>query len=94
MKSILWFTVGVAAGFVAAHQVNKTQQGQEFFATVDARAKEFGKAVADGYHARESELRAMVDDVMSNAKDAADDVAEQVADAAEDVAEAAKDAKS
>ncbi len=94
MKNILWFTVGVAAGFVAAHQVNKTQQGQEFFATVDARAKEFGKAVADGYHAREAELRAMVDDVMSNAKDAADEVAEEVAEAAEDVAEAAKDAKS
>ncbi|WP_353810050.1 ATPase [Agromyces sp. SYSU T00194] len=94
MKNILWFTVGVAAGFVAAHQVNKTQQGQQFFATVDARAKEFGKAVADGYHAREAELRAMVDEVVASAKEAAAETADELADAAEEVAEAAEDAKS
>ena len=57
MKSILWFTVGVAAGFVVAHQVNKTQQGSEFFSTVDAKAREFGNAVVDGYKEREAELR-------------------------------------
>ena len=37
MKSILWFTVGVAAGFVVAHQVNQTKQGRDFFSSVDAK---------------------------------------------------------
>ena len=58
MKSILWFTVGVAAGFAVAHQVNRTAQGREFFAGLDAMARAFGRAVAEGYHAREAELRA------------------------------------
>ena len=57
MKSIVWFAVGVATGFVVAHQVNQTKQGREFFADVDAKARAFGRAVADGYHAREAELR-------------------------------------
>jgi hypothetical protein len=58
VKSILWFTVGVAAGFAVAHQVNRTAQGREFFAGLDAKARAFGRAVAEGYHAREAELRA------------------------------------
>jgi hypothetical protein len=57
VKSILWFTVGVAAGFAVAHQVNRTAQGREFFAGLDAKARAFGRAVAEGYHAREAELR-------------------------------------
>ena len=58
MKSIVWFAVGVAAGFVAAHQVNQTAQGREFFSSVDAKARAFGKAIAEGYHERDAELRA------------------------------------
>lgn len=58
MKSILWFAVGVATGFAVAHQVNRTAQGREFFEGLDAKAREFGHAVAEGYHAREAELRA------------------------------------
>ncbi|MFE5671805.1 hypothetical protein ACFQ58_09360 [Agromyces sp. NPDC056523] len=58
MKSILWFAVGVAAGFAVAHQVNRTAEGREFFAGLDAKARAFGRAVAEGYHAREAELRA------------------------------------
>ena len=58
MKSILWFTVGVAAGFVVAHQVNQTKQGREFFSSIDAKARAFGKAIAEGYHERDAELRA------------------------------------
>ncbi|MFF2390321.1 hypothetical protein [Agromyces sp. NPDC058064] len=58
MKSILWFTVGVAAGFVVAHQVNQTKQGRDFFSSIDAKAREFGNAIAEGYHARDAELRA------------------------------------
>ncbi|GAA1774139.1 MULTISPECIES: hypothetical protein [Agromyces] len=58
MKSMLWFTVGVAAGFVVAHQVNQTKQGRDFFSSIDAKARAFGNAIAEGYHARDAELRA------------------------------------
>ncbi|HEX6366886.1 MAG TPA: hypothetical protein VF000_12145 [Agromyces sp.] len=58
MKSILWFVVGIAAGFVVAHQLNQTNQGREFFSSIDAKARAFGKAVAEGYHERDAELRA------------------------------------
>ena len=61
VKSIVWFAVGVAAGFVAAHQVNQTAQGREFFSSVDAKARAFGKAIAEGYHERDAELRAQGD---------------------------------
>jgi hypothetical protein len=60
MKNIVLLVVGVAVGFVAAHQVSKTPQGKQFFDEVDERAREFGTAVADGYKAREAELRAAV----------------------------------
>ena len=62
MKSILWFTAGIAAGFVVAHQVNQTKQGRDFFSTVDAKARAFGTAIAEGYHARDAELRAEAGD--------------------------------
>ncbi len=62
MKSILFLVVGVAAGFVIAHQVSRTEKGQQFFADVDARAKEFSAALVDGYRTREAELRAAVED--------------------------------
>ncbi|SFR76717.1 hypothetical protein SAMN05428970_2122 [Agromyces sp. CF514] len=64
VKSILWFGAGIVAGFVVAHQVNKTSQGREFFSSVDAKAKAFGRAVADGYHEREAELKSAVDDLV------------------------------
>ena len=62
VKSILWFAVGVAAGFVAAHQLNQTKQGREFFSSIDAKARAFGKAIAEGYHERDAELRAEAGD--------------------------------
>jgi hypothetical protein len=61
VKSIVWFAIGVAAGFVAAHQLNQTKQGQEFFSSIDAKARAFGKAIAEGYHERDAELRAQGD---------------------------------
>ena len=61
MKSILWFTVGVAAGFIVAHRVNQTKQGRDFFSSVDAKARAFGNAIAEGYHERDAELRAAGD---------------------------------
>ena len=62
MKKILWLIVGVGVGFVAAHQLNKTPEGRRFFEDVDAKAREFGGAVVDGYKSREAELRAAVAD--------------------------------
>ena len=60
MKNALWFIVGVEVGAVAAHQYSRTEQGAQFFDEVDARAREFGSAVIDGYKQREAELRAAV----------------------------------
>jgi hypothetical protein len=62
MKNLLWLIVGVGAGFVAAHQFNKTPEGRKFFEDVDSRAHEFSTAVVDGYKTREAELRAAVAD--------------------------------
>jgi len=60
MKNALWLIAGIAIGFVAAHQVSRTPQGQQFFDDVDAKAREFGAAVVEGYKQREAELRAAV----------------------------------
>ena len=62
MKSALFLVIGVGIGFLVAHQVAKTPQGKAFFDDVDAKAREFGSAVVDGYKAREAELRAAVAD--------------------------------
>ena len=62
MKSALFLVIGVAVGFLVAHQVSKTPEGKAFFDEVDAKAREFGSAVVDGYKAREAELRAAVAD--------------------------------
>jgi len=61
MKSFIWLVVGVAAGFLVAHQVNKTDQGRRFFEEFDQKAHEFGAALSEGYHAREAELRDAVE---------------------------------
>ena len=60
MKNVIWLIAGIGIGLVAAHQVSRTPQGAQFFDDVDAKAKEFGAAVVDGYKAREAELRAAV----------------------------------
>jgi len=63
MRGLLLLAVGAAAGFVIAHQVSKTPEGQKFFADVDRKAKEFGDAVVQGYKSREAELRDAVSEV-------------------------------
>jgi len=62
MKNFIWLVIGVAAGFVVAHNLNKTQQGKQFFAELDAKAREFGEAISDGYRQREAELRSALGD--------------------------------
>ena len=73
MKNALLLIAGVAIGFVAAHEVAKTERGRQFFDEVDGKAKEFGDAVVQGYKAREAELRTAV----ANAQDAIDDLAKR-----------------
>jgi hypothetical protein len=60
VKNLLLLALGAAAGFVLAHQVSKTPEGQRFFAEVDAKAREFGDAVVQGYKAREAELNSAI----------------------------------
>ena len=62
MKNFIWLVIGVAGGFLVAHNLNKTQQGKQFFAELDAKAREFGEAISDGYRQREAELRAALGD--------------------------------
>ena len=62
MKGLLWLAVGVAIGFVVAHRVNDTRKGHEFFSSLDQRARDFGSAISDGYHQREAELRAAIEE--------------------------------
>lgn len=58
MKNFIWLLVGIAVGSIVAHEVNKTQQGKQFFSDLDNKAREFGEAISDGYRQREAELRA------------------------------------
>lgn len=62
VKNFVWLVVGVAAGFVVAHEVNKSQQGKQFFTDLDAKAREFGEAISDGYRQREAELHTALGD--------------------------------
>ncbi len=62
MARIVWFGLGVAAGFTVAHQVAKTESGRSFLADVDSRIEKFSSAVNDGFHQRETELRDALDD--------------------------------
>ena len=97
MKSLFWFVLGIAGGFVAAHLVNKDPRGHEVLAEVDARIAEFTDRMGDAYRAQESRFTELVDGVKDTAsevaagvKDTASDVAAGVKDTATDVADAAK----
>ncbi|GEP26377.1 hypothetical protein E3O45_00075 [Cryobacterium sp. TMS1-20-1] len=70
MKNVIWLVIGVAAGFVVAHEVNKTQQGKQFFTELDTKAREFGEAISEGYRQREAELHAALGDVADAVGDA------------------------
>jgi hypothetical protein len=58
VKSLFFVAVGVVIGFLVAHRVSRTPGGARFFSVVDQQTKAFTGAVADGYRAREAELRA------------------------------------
>ena len=81
MKSFLWFVLGLAGGFVAAHLVNKDPRGHEALAEVDARITEFTDGIA-----------ADVKDAAASALDAAKGAAANTVEAAKDAASTAADA--
>lgn len=67
MKSVMWFVVGLAGGFVAAHLVDKDPRGHEVLAEVDARITEFTDRIGEAYRAQE----AKIDGIAADVKDAA-----------------------
>lgn len=93
VRSLVWFALGIAGGFVAAHLVNKDPRGQEMFAQLDARIGEFTDRMTDAYHAQETRLSDIIDDakaVTSSSADRVADTVDDVVDAAGDAAAAAK----
>ncbi|WP_396656451.1 hypothetical protein [Microbacterium sp.] len=58
MKSLFWFLLGIAGGFVAAHLLDKDPRGHELLAEVDARISAFTDRMADAYHEQEARIAA------------------------------------
>lgn len=88
VKSLVWFVLGIAGGFVAAHLVNKDPRGHELLAEVDARIGEFTDRIGDAYREQEARFAGLVEE----AKDSAAAAAGAVKDAASDAVDAAADA--
>lgn len=88
MRSLLWFALGLAGGFVAAHYVNKDPRGHEVLAEVDARISQFTDRIADAYREQEARIVGLVED----ATNAGASVVDAVTDAAGDTAQAVQDA--
>ena len=89
MKKVLWFVVGLAGGFVAAHFVNKDPRGHEVLAEVDARITEFTDRIGEAYRAQEAKIDGIAEDVKdaaANAVEAAKYAASSAADAVSDAA--------
>ncbi|MGV9193029.1 ATPase [Microbacterium sp. MC2] len=85
MKNALWFVLGIAGGFVAAHLMNKDPRGHEVLAEVDARISEFADRIGEAYRAQEARIEGLAADV----KDAAAETVDKAAAAASDVVDAA-----
>ncbi|MBW9095195.1 ATPase [Microbacterium jejuense] len=92
MKNLVWFLLGIAGGFVAAHFMNKDPRGHEILADVDARITEFTDRIGDAYREQEARFAGIVDDVRDAAADAAGTAKDAASTAADAVADAAKGA--
>ena len=97
MKTVLWFLIGIAGGFVLAHLMNKDPRGRELLADVDARISEFTDRMGDAYREQEARFTGIVDEVKdaaagaaSAAQSAAADALDKAQDAASDAVDAAK----
>lgn len=60
-RSAAFVVGGIAIGFVAAHFVNSTEQGRQFFVRVSSRVDEVKDAVKQGYEARTEAIRAAIE---------------------------------
>ena len=69
MKQLVWFVIGVAAGFAAAHQVNRTEKGRRVFDDLNRRGQEFGGAVTEGFRERSAEIRDAIEDLQGELRD-------------------------
>jgi len=87
MKNALWFVLGIAGGFVAAHLVNKDPRGHEVLAEVDARISEFTDRIGEAYRAQEAKMEGLVE----AAKDAASGAVDHASAAARDAADTLTD---
>ncbi|MDY0909764.1 ATPase [Microbacterium sp. CFBP9034] len=90
MKTLLWFLVGIAGGFVIAHLVNKDPRGHEVLAEVDARITEFTDRIGDAYREQEARISGLVDDVKDAAAEAAEAARAVASDALDTAADVAK----
>ena len=72
MKSVLWFVLGLAGGFVAAHIIDKDPRGHDALAEVDARITEFTDRIGEAYRAQE----AKIDGIAASVKDSAAQIAD------------------
>ncbi|AZS43815.1 hypothetical protein BWL13_01388 [Microbacterium oleivorans] len=73
MKKVLWFLMGIAGGFIAAHLINKDPRGQEVLAEVDLRISEFTDRMADAYRTQEAKIEGLVADAQDAAAAQLDD---------------------
>ncbi|WP_116193495.1 ATPase [Microbacterium trichothecenolyticum] len=92
MKNLVWFLLGIAGGFVAAHFMNKDPRGHEILADVDARITEFTDRIGDAYREQEARFAGIVDDVRDAAAEVAGTAKAAASNAADAVADAAKSA--
>jgi len=56
MKSLVWFVLGIAGGFVVAHFMDKNPRGHDVLAAVDARIAEFTDRMGDAYRQEDARL--------------------------------------
>jgi hypothetical protein len=72
MKSLVWFVLGLAGGFVVAHLLNKDPRGHEVLAEVDARISEFTERIGDAYREQEARISGFAGDAAQAVAKAAD----------------------
>ena len=58
MKKAFWFITGIAAGLVAAKQLQENPKSKAIVDDVMVRVRELGDVVAEGFREREAELAA------------------------------------
>jgi hypothetical protein len=58
MRKAFWFITGIAAGLVAAKQLQENPKTKAIVDDVMVRVRELGDVVAEGFREREAELAA------------------------------------